>query len=45
VLSVSTNPFTRLGCSLVFWAASAVTVTSDFVFCLWCKDVPSRRGR
>jgi len=30
VLSVSTNPFTW--CSLVFWAASAVTVTSG-IFC------------
>jgi len=27
-ISVSTNPFTRLGCSVVFWATSAVTVTS-----------------
>ncbi len=28
----STNPFTRLGCSLLFWTARAVTVTLS-VFC------------
>ncbi len=42
--TVSTNPFTRLGCSLLFWTAREVTVTSSVFFSIKHVFIPISSG-